>query len=139
MPLYRLPNTFFKSRCAYDLRGYSVVTQVHLLHGEFLEASQSPAAAKRAFCSSYRAHGAEAADAYARAFMTDGVSALAVEHRSGHMSRDKLARFSLALEYFEMAKCIAPAISELDEAIDEVRRAREDVATAGATSIHQEL
>ncbi len=49
---------------------------VHLLHGEFLEAEGEATGARAAYCASYRAHGAGAAEGFAAGFMADGVAAL---------------------------------------------------------------
>lgn len=108
-----------------------------MLRGEFLEASQSPAAAKRAFCDSYRAHGLAAASGFAQAFMSDAVAALAAPAdgggvAGGHGAAARLRSYSLAVEYLEMAFCIAPDTPELEEGLAEVRRARDGMAAAAA-------
>jgi hypothetical protein len=66
--------------------------------------------------------------------MSDGVAALAAPATgaSGGDGAARLRSYSLAVEYLEMAFCIAPDTPDLEEGLAEVRRARDAMLAAAA-------
>uniref|UniRef100_A0A6S9TE07 Prolyl 4-hydroxylase alpha subunit Fe(2+) 2OG dioxygenase domain-containing protein n=1 Tax=Chrysotila carterae TaxID=13221 RepID=A0A6S9TE07_CHRCT len=99
--------------------------KLHLLRGEFLEASGRGDDARGAFCLSYRARPADAAN-YAQLFLRDGVEAL------GESETPRPQRLAVARAYLQMADCIEPnrEVQEAIAAIVEVEETEGEQSTA---------
>ena len=97
--------------------------KLHMLFGEFLEASGDAERAKAAFCASYRAAGADAAAAYAAQFLSDAEEAAGVE--------EALPALLKAGELIQMADCIVPGDAEVAAASERVTNRILAVVAAG--------